>query len=101
MIIPDIELVALNGDKHTFPELIKSNSFNLILFYNTNCLGCTGRAIPLAYKLKSEFDFISLIVIHSSFRPATFTREEVLAVFTDNESPIQIYRSLVRKRARN
>jgi hypothetical protein len=92
MDFPDVGLIGLNGTSHTLPELVKDNPFNLILFYNTNCLGCTGRAIPLAYKLKNDFSFISLTVIHSSFRPTPFTRDEVLSVFTDNESPFDIYR---------
>ena len=92
MNFPDVELLGLDGKSYTLPELIEDKPFNLILFYNTNFLCCTGRAIPLAYKLKNEFDFISLLVIHSSFRPAPFSSEEVLSVFTDNESPFDIYR---------
>lgn len=92
MNFPDVELLGLDGKSHKLPELIQHNPFNLILFYNTNCLGCKGRAIPLAYKLDKAFDFIHLIVIHSSFRPAPFSSEEVLSVFTDGESPFEIYR---------
>ncbi len=92
MKFPEIELIDLNEKSHNFGELIQNNSLNLVLFYNTNCLGCTGRAIPLAYKLKNEFDFISLTVIHSSFRPMPFSSQEVLSVFTDHQSPFNIYR---------
>ncbi|PWH87240.1 hypothetical protein DIT68_01335 [Brumimicrobium oceani] len=74
--------------------MLQKNKLNLILFYNTNCLGCTGRAIPLAYKLDQEYSFLSLIVIHSNFRKELFTKDEVLSVFTGQESPIPIYREL-------
>lgn len=92
MKFPEIELIDLSKKSHAFSDLIQNNQLNLVLFYNTNCLGCTGRAIPLAYKLKNEFDFIHLIVIHSSFRSTPFSKEEVLSVFTDGESPFEIYR---------
>ncbi|MDD2982915.1 MAG: hypothetical protein PHQ74_05970 [Crocinitomicaceae bacterium] len=92
MNFPEIELQGLDGKSHSLPLLIQGNPFNLILFYNTNCLGCTGRAIPLAYKLEQAFDFINLIVIHSNFRPMPFTKDEVLSVFTNHESPMEIYR---------
>lgn len=92
MKIPDIPLVNLKGEVHKLPALIQKNKLNLVLFYNTNCLGCTGRAIPLAYKLQKEYSFISLIVIHSNFRKENFSKEEVLSVFTNQHSPIEIYR---------
>lgn len=92
MNFPDIDLVDLDGNSHAFSQLIQNNEFNLVLFYNTKCLGCTGRAIPLAYQLQQKYDFINLIVIHSSFRSLPFTSAEVLSVFTDNESPFEIYR---------
>lgn len=92
MIFPTTKLVDLNNQSHQLSSLIKKDKLNLVLFYNTNCLGCTGRAIPLAYKLSQEFSFISLIVIHSNFRPIPFTSEEVLSVFTDQKSPFEIYR---------
>ncbi|HTO39281.1 MAG TPA: hypothetical protein VL021_12720 [Brumimicrobium sp.] len=92
MKFPAIELVGLTGSQTNLNELIQKDKLNMVLFYNTNCLGCTGRAIPLAYKLDKEHDFINLIVIHSNFRPMPFTSEEVLSVFTDGESPFEIYR---------
>lgn len=92
MNLPDVELLGLNEEKETMSSLIKEDKLNLVLFYNSGCLGCTGRAIPLAYDLSQEFDFIELIVIHSNFRPAPFTSEEVLQEFRDNKSPFNIYR---------
>ena len=92
MNFPSVPLVDLSEKNQLFSDLLHRDKLNLILFYNTNCLGCTGRAIPLAYQIQKEYDFISLIVIHSSFRPIPFTSEEVLSVFTDHESPFTIYR---------
>ena len=92
MNFPTTELLDLNEQSHTLSSLIKKDKLNLVLFYNTNCLGCTGRAIPLAYRLSQENDFISLIVIHSNFRPALFDSEEILSIFTDQKSPIEVYR---------
>ncbi|RYM34710.1 hypothetical protein ERX46_04870 [Brumimicrobium glaciale] len=92
MIFPDIELIDLKEETHSLTSLIQKNKLNLILFYNTNCLGCTGRAIPLAYKLHQQHSFLALTVIHSNFRKTSFSGGEVLSVFTDQESPIPIYR---------
>ena len=94
MILPDIKLTDLKENYHTLSSLIQKSKLNLILFYNTDCLGCTGRAIPLAYKLHQEHLFLALTVIHSNFRNTPFSRDEVLSVFTDQESPIPIYREL-------
>lgn len=91
-MLPEISLLDLENKNHTFKSLLKKNKLNLVLFYNTNCLGCTGRAIPLAYDLQKEYDFIELIVVHSNFRPQPFEAEEVLSVFVDQKSPIPIYR---------
>src|SRR5690554_3107910 len=92
MQIPAIRLTDLQEENHSFSTLIASGKLNLVLFYNTHCLGCTGRAIPLAYSLQKEYQFLNLIVIHSNFRKTEFTKEEVLSVFTDQESPLEIYR---------
>lgn len=92
MEFPNIELVGLNDEVITLSALIQKKRLNLVLFYNTNCLGCTGRAIPLAYKLQQAYSFINLIVIHSNFRPTPFSSEEVLSVFTEQKSPFNIYR---------
>lgn len=94
MVLPGITLTDLNEKEHVLLSLIQKNKLNLILFYNTNCLGCTGRAIPLAYKLHKEHSFLALTVIHSNFRKTPFSKDEVLSVFTDQESPIPIYREL-------
>jgi peroxiredoxin len=94
MKFPDVELVGLEEKTTILSDVLKENKLNLVLFYNTNCLGCTGRAIPLAYKLQNEYDFLALTVIHSNFRSTSFTSDEVLSVFTDQKSPFNIYREL-------
>lgn len=86
-----VQLIDLKGNKHFLPELIQEKKLNLILFYNTNCLGCTGRAIPLAYQLQQNYPIVNLIVIHSNFKKEPLSRDEVLSVFTNQESPMEIY----------
>lgn len=63
----------------------------LILFYHTDCLGCTGRALPLAYKLSLEFPDIQLVVVHVQFKSRSLSKNDILAVFTDNTPPFPIY----------
>lgn len=92
MKLLDIQLTDLKETKFTLSSLIQPKKLNLVLFYNTHCLGCTGRAIPLAYELEKSHLFINLIVIHSNFRKSKFTKEEILSVFTNQESPLEIYR---------
>ncbi|RFC53818.1 peroxiredoxin family protein [Brumimicrobium aurantiacum] len=94
MTLPSVPLTDLNDESFTLSSLIQKNKLNLILFYNTNCLGCTGRAIPLAYKLHQKHSNIALTVIHSNFMKKPFTKDEILSVFTDQKSPIPIYSEL-------
>lgn len=63
----------------------------LILFYHTDCLGCTGRALPLAYQLSREFPDIQLVVVHVQFKSRPVSRDDMLAVFTDKNPPFPIY----------
>ncbi|MFA5575114.1 MAG: thioredoxin family protein [Brumimicrobium sp.] len=91
-VFPNTRLIDLNDSSFILDDLIQKDKLNLVLFYNTNCLGCTGRAIPFAYNLSKEYNFINLIVIHSNFRNQPFVKEEILSVFTDQKSPIVIYR---------
>lgn len=62
----------------------------LLLFYNNQCLGCTGRAIPLAYELQKQFSSIQVIGIHANFGHAV-TEEEIRSIFTIDELPFPIY----------
>ncbi|WMN11033.1 redoxin domain-containing protein [Marivirga salinae] len=63
----------------------------LIIIYNNQCLGCTGRAIPLAYKFQQEYAQLQVIGIHSIFNKQPVTEEDIKSIFTKNELPFPIY----------
>lgn len=87
----EIQLSSLDGDTLSVNDLLKEGKVNLMLFYNTYCLGCTGRAIPFAYELTQEFPELNLIVIHSNFGNQSFSKSEILDIFTTKISPFAIY----------
>jgi len=76
----DIELV----------EKYKSKPL-LIIIYNNKCLGCTGRAIPLAFDLQQRNSGLQVIGIHTSFSERKTTKAEILSIFTKAELPFPIY----------
>lgn len=86
-----IELKSLDGKAFSLDDLTKQGEVNLILFYNTYCLGCTGRAIPFAYELTQNFPEVNLIVIHTNFGNQSFSKTEILDIFTTKSSPFEIY----------
>jgi len=52
--LTNIYVKKLNGESiGLFQEY--SGQALLLLFYNNQCLGCTARAIPLAYEFSLEF----------------------------------------------
>lgn len=63
----------------------------LIIIYNNQCLGCTGRAIPLAYEFQEEYKNLQVIGIHSNFGTIQITEDEILSIFTKKEAPFPIY----------
>ena len=63
----------------------------MLIFYNNACLGCTGRAIPLAYEFQHDNSSIQVIGIHSNFGNAEVTKEDILSIFTSGEVPFPIY----------
>jgi len=63
----------------------------LIIIYNNDCLGCTGRAIPLAYEFQQKYDAIQVIGIHSDFENMVGTKENINRIFTSGEIPFPIY----------
>ncbi|MFD0931752.1 TlpA family protein disulfide reductase [Psychroflexus salinarum] len=87
----EIQLESLENEILSIHNLLKEGQINLILFYNTYCLGCTGRAIPFAYELTREFPEINLIVIHTNFGNQSFPKTEILDIFTTKASPFEIY----------
>lgn len=86
-----IQLKSLNNNIISLESLLKKGKVNLMLFYNTYCLGCTGRAIPFAYELSKEFPQVNLIVIHTHFGNQLFSKAEILDIFTTKTSPFDIY----------
>ena len=54
-------------------------------------MGCTGRAIPLAYDFQQKYPSIKVIGIHSDFPNREGTKENINAIFTSGEAPFPIY----------
>ncbi len=87
-----MDLILKTVDGTTVNVLEKFNNKPILaVFYHTSCLGCTGRALPLAYDLSKEFSFVHLVVIHVGFRHLKVTKEEIYQVFTDGQPPFKIY----------
>lgn len=63
----------------------------LLILYNNGCLGCTGRAIPLAYEFQQQNASLQVIGIHSNFGIAEVTKEDIKSIFTSGELPFPIY----------
>ncbi|WP_375577739.1 redoxin domain-containing protein [Marivirga tractuosa] len=63
----------------------------LIIIYNNQCLGCTGRAIPLAYEYQQEYPNLQVVGIHSIFNKKVVTEEDIKSIFTTKELPFPIY----------
>ena len=66
----------------------------LLIFYNNQCLGCTGRALPFGYTLKNDFPGVEVIGIHCDFTRIETTAEEILGIFTSGSLPYPIYKDL-------
>ncbi|MBP1841660.1 TlpA family protein disulfide reductase [Formosa algae] len=67
------------------------NKVLLVIIYNNDCLGCTGRAIPLAYEFQQTFPNIQVIGIHADFVNREGTKDNIKQVFTSGEVPFPIY----------
>ncbi|GEO19841.1 TlpA family protein disulfide reductase [Cyclobacterium qasimii] len=63
----------------------------LLIIYNNQCLGCTGRAIPLAYELQKENEEIQVVGIHTSFNAIQVTESDIKSIFTIDELPFPIF----------
>ena len=67
-------------------EKYKGNPL-LIIIYNNQCLGCTGRAIPLAYEFQQEYDILQVIGI-IPFSIKNKSQRKILKAFSQkNEIP--------------
>lgn len=89
-IIQSIKVQDFDLNEVDLMEKFKGNPL-LIIIYNNLCLGCTGRAIPLAYKYGQEFENLQVIGIHSNFNNNKITEEEIKSIFTSGELPFPIY----------
>ena len=69
-IVASIPVLDLDGNA---VDLMKaySNKVVLLIIYNNDCLGCTGRAIPLAYEFQQQYPFLAWCVFarRSQLRP--------------------------------
>ncbi len=89
-MIKNISVNNLDGAKINLIEEYKGKPL-LLVFYNNKCLGCTGRAIPLAYKYQQEYNAIQVVGIHSNFGDEEVSKEDIKSIFTSKELPFPIY----------
>lgn len=72
-------------------DLNKLYESKLLLFFNKNCLGCTGRAIPFAHKLMKQYKELPIFIIHSDFGQNETSINELNALFSAGHSPFPIF----------
>ncbi len=89
-MIKSILVTDLDGRKIDLLTEYKDKALVLII-YNNSCLGCTGRAIPLAYDFQQHNPRIQVIGIHSDFGGTKTTKEAIKSIFTSGEVPFPIY----------
>ncbi len=89
-MIESILVTDLDGRKLDLLTTYKHKALVLII-YNNGCLGCTGRAIPLAYDFQQQHPSIQVIGIHSNFGGTKITKEAIKSIFTSGEVPFPIY----------
>jgi thioredoxin-related protein len=63
----------------------------LLIVYNNQCLGCTGRAIPLAYAFQQTYSALHVVGIHSNFGKESTSKADIQSIFTSGEIPFPIY----------
>jgi peroxiredoxin len=89
-VIQSIKVQDFESNEVDLIEKFKGKPL-LIIIYNNQCLGCTGRAIPLAYKYGQEHEGLQVIGIHTNFGASQITEEEIKSIFTTKELPFPIY----------
>ena len=89
-MIESICLTDLDGRKIDLLTEYQHKALVLVI-YNNSCLGCTGRAIPLAYEFQQKYPSIQVIGIHSNFGGEKTTKEDINSIFTSGEVPFPIY----------
>lgn len=88
------QLQLLDETPAIFGEILQQKEKTLALFYHTSCLGCTGRAIPLAYQLQQEHPALQVILIHSELAKKEVSTTQILEIFIDKKSPLPIYKDV-------
>ncbi|WP_339680941.1 TlpA family protein disulfide reductase [Cyclobacterium marinum] len=88
-----VESILVRDFNNNSVDLIKKYQGKslLVIIYNNQCLGCTGRAIPLAYELQKENKEVQVIGIHTSFNAGQVTESDIKSIFTINELPFPIF----------
>ena len=88
--IENIAVIDLDGNA---VDLMKEHQkqVQLLLIYNNDCLGCTGRAIPLAYEFQLQYPSIQVAAIHSDFKNREGNKENIKSIFTTGQIPFPIY----------
>lgn len=90
MRIEKIIVKSLDGDTVDLMDINLGKPL-LMLFFNIQCLGCVGRAVPLAYDYLKEFANLNVVGIHTSFGKEIVTKNDILNIFTSKELPFPIY----------
>lgn len=88
--IESIDVKDLDGLAVDLMKLYQGK-VQLLIIYNNDCLGCTGRALPLAYELQQQFPSIQVAAIHADFMNREGTKENINSVFTSGEPPFPIF----------
>ena len=89
-LIPSIIVQDFGYNEIDLLSIYKNQNL-LLLLYNNSCLGCTGRAIPLAHKFQQLFESVQVIGIHSNFSSIKTTEGDIKSIFTIDELPFPIY----------
>lgn len=88
--IESINVLDLDGAAVDLMTLYP-NKVLLIIIYNNDCLGCTGRAIPLAYEFQQKYPSIQVVGIHADFVNREGNKANIKSVFTSGENPFPIF----------
>ena len=89
-VIKSIPVLDLDGAAIDLMTAYK-NKVLLLIIYNNDCLGCTGRAIPLAYEFQLKYPSIQVAGIHADFVNREGTKASIKSIFTSGENPFPIY----------
>jgi len=85
-----ITVKSLDGNTLNLMDIYRGKPL-LVLFFNIHCLGCVGRAIPLAYDYLQEFKDLNVVAIHTTFGKEMISKDDILNLFTMKELPFPIY----------